>query len=109
MPLTLTLTLEHRDGPQRAGLDDEALPGTCTLTCPAVEDASIHRWFRLFERVLLLAGFAETTIASGACGLAFHDGRPPQLMHQIAAEYDLADFLARPVDCQGPPSSSAGS
>ena len=93
MPLTLTLTLARTDAPGLQSRDDEAPPMTITLTSDQLEDASIHRWFRLFEQVLTLAGFQEQTIVTGACALAFHDARPPDLMHRAAGTCGLVEFL----------------
>ena len=52
-------------------------------------DASVHAWFEIFEKILGYQGFSEKNICAGACQLAFNEYRAPELMRQIAKEYDL--------------------
>jgi hypothetical protein len=98
MPLTLTLTLERRDDPTflAGDYDNEPPPATITITSADLEEDSVHRWFRLFEQVLILAGYKEASIIGGACGLAFNDARDHELMRKTAHSYDLAEFFAQP-------------
>ena len=52
-------------------------------------DASVHAWFEIFEKVLAYQGFSEKNICAGGCQLAFNEYRTPEMMRQIAKEYDL--------------------
>ena len=52
-------------------------------------DASVHAWFGVFEKVLAYQGFSEKNICAGGCQLAFNEYRTPEMMRQIAKEYDL--------------------
>ena len=54
-----------------------------------MSDASVHAWFEIFEKVLAYQGFSAENICAGGCQLAFNEYRAPELMRQIAKEYDL--------------------
>jgi hypothetical protein len=54
-----------------------------------MSDASVHAWFEIFEKVLAYQGFSEKNVCAGGCQLAFNEYRAPELMRQIAKEYDL--------------------
>lgn len=52
-------------------------------------DCSVHAWFKLFERVLKVAGFNEEMVMNGAAGLAFNEWRNPNIMKTIAGYHGL--------------------
>jgi len=41
------------------------------------------------KKFSLIRGFSEKNICSGGCQLAFNEYRTPEMMRQIAKEYDL--------------------
>ena len=72
--------------------DLDTVPGhEFTLEADMI-DASVHAWFEIFEKVLAYQGFSEKNICAGGCQLAFNEYRAPELMRQIAKEYDLKLF-----------------
>ena len=54
------------------------------------DDLTATQMFKAYEKFLLAAGFAEQSIMSGACSLAFNDWRTPELMKKVAEEHDLS-------------------
>jgi len=72
--------------------DAEILPEQhITFEVPA-EDLNATQLFQLFSKFMFSMGYAEKSIASGACYLAFNDMRSFEDMKKVADEYDL--FLA---------------
>lgn len=67
---------------------DSALEHEFTLEADMI-DSSVHAWFEIFEKVLAYQGFSAKNICTGACQLAFNECRAPELMRQVAKEYDL--------------------
>jgi hypothetical protein len=59
-----------------------------TIEAPA-EDLDTTQLFELFKKFMFAMGYAENSIASGACRLAFNDMRSPEDMKNLANEYDL--------------------
>lgn len=57
---------------------------------------TVHEWFKLFERILLVEGFSPSVIMDGACRLAFNEGRSTPEMQKIYQEYDLNEFADQP-------------
>lgn len=55
-------------------------------------DYTIHNWYKIFERILILQGFSEDNIASGGCQLAFNEFRSKDLMKKLYNEYELSEF-----------------
>jgi len=69
--------------------DAEILPEQhITFEAPA-EDLNATQLFQLFSKFMFSMGYAEKSIASGACYLAFNDMRSPEDMKKVADEYDL--------------------
>ncbi len=73
---------------------------TSELDFPAVkvefsadlEDANVHEWFQIFEKVLRTSGFSDRVIMKGACELAFNSMRDRKDMVWLHEEYDLGEF-----------------
>jgi hypothetical protein len=55
-------------------------------------DMTVHQIFGVFEKVLMSMGFNESVIMSGACNLAFGDGRDTEKMNKLIAKYELNDI-----------------
>jgi hypothetical protein len=72
--------------------DADLPPPSKTVITFDTLDLHIDQWFKVFERVLIAQGFSEHTIASGACGLAFHESRSKEVMRKVYNEYDLSEF-----------------
>jgi hypothetical protein len=69
--------------------DAEILPEQhITFEAPA-EDLNATQLFQLFSKFMFSMGYAEKSIASGACYLAFNDMRSFEDMKKVADEYDL--------------------
>jgi hypothetical protein len=72
-----------------SGVFDELLPEEhITIEAPA-EDLNTTQLFELFKKFMFAMGYAENSIASGACHLAFNDMRSPEYIKRLADEYDL--------------------
>lgn len=80
----LSITLETSQGP---ALDDTN--AVTTVISSEMSDCSVHAWFKLFERVLLMAGFSENTVMQGGAQLAFNELRSVEDMRKVAEIYDL--------------------
>lgn len=57
-----------------------------------LQDSNVHEWFRVFEKVLLAAGFSERVIMKGGAELAFNGYRDAADMRWVYDEYDLGEF-----------------
>ena len=69
--------------------DAEILPEQhITFEVPA-EDLNATQLFQLFSKFMFSMGYAEKSIASGACYLAFNDMRSFEDMKKVADEYEL--------------------
>jgi hypothetical protein len=53
------------------------------------DDVTTTQMFRAFEKFLLVIGYNEQSIMSGACSLAFNDFRSSELMKKVIKEYNL--------------------
>jgi len=85
MKLQITLKVDGGDD-----LDDTNAMTTFWNT--DMDDCSIHAWFKVFDSVLGAAGFSETIIMRGACGLAFNECRDQKAMKQLATDYELTNW-----------------
>ena len=63
---------------------------TVTIEAPA-QDLNVWQYYELFKSFLRSVGFADYSIAEGACRLAFQDGNREDDMQKIMKEYDLQD------------------
>ena len=89
MTFTAKATLKYEATSDYPGCDD-FLPNenfTYEFDC---DDLTATQMFKAYEKFLLAAGFAEQSIMSGACSLAFNDWRTPELMKKVAEEHDLS-------------------
>lgn len=60
-----------------------------SMVVPDATEISTDSWFKLFEQVLAALGYNESSIMSGACGLAFNELRGHKEMKEVAHEHDL--------------------
>jgi len=90
--MKLRVHLDYEPHPK----DDPGSPGALPLHNVVLQadldDVTVHQWYALFEQLLRLAGFAETTVMEGACALAFNEWRPQAAMGALVERYDLADL-----------------
>jgi hypothetical protein len=68
---------------------DEFLPNENFVYEFDCDDLTATQMFKAYEKFLLVAGYSEQNIMSGACSLAFNDWRSSELMKKVAKEYDL--------------------
>jgi hypothetical protein len=79
------LKIEHTvEGSYSLG---ENFPGYKFILETEVDDFSVTDWFKLFEKVLLSAGFSEYVVMKGCMELAFNSWRTTENMRQLYAEY----------------------
>lgn len=98
--MKLRVQLDYTPHPREDLSDPAALPAHSLVLQADLDDVTVHQWYALFEQLLRLAGFSETTVMEGACALAFNEWRPPAAMAALVERYDLADLMA---DTSAPP------
>jgi hypothetical protein len=91
----LSITLETSSGERL----DEPNAVTSVFTTE-MSDCSVHAWFKLFERILAVAGFDEQIIMLGGAQLAFNEERSIENMRSVAKQYDLR--LLEDLNSDGP-------
>ena len=93
----LTISIDYTGGDS---LDDTG--PVKTVIESDMSDCSVHAWYRIFEQVLLLAGFQDRVIMIGATQLAFNEMRDGKDMRSIAEEYDLKYLVEDVADLPSP-------
>lgn len=66
---------------------DESYPAYTFEISADMTDMDVHEWFRIFEKVLLAAGFCEYVVMKGAYECAFSTDRPTAQMKRLYKEY----------------------